>query len=212
MSFLNLGWTCDLWFFVAKFECKMSFIFSSYVCGLLLLYPPCFKCSFLAMHAMFFVKWECEHGLKYELWTFSIKWVCEVRGSLVVVAISEAFSFIDFVLSYVLSLVVYNVDPNLSLVALAVLEAFSFVDSFISNVLSLIVLIFLTFSMASLAISKAFCFVSSIVEPTFYFVSPTFFWTFSIVSPVFCYTIPNNSSTFYFNCSKIEPTPESYSS
>jgi uncharacterized membrane protein len=94
---------------------------------------------------------------------------------LVVVAISEAFSFIDFVLSYVLSLVVYNVDPNLSLVALAVLEAFSFVDSFISNVLSLIVLIFLTFSMASLAISKAFCFVSSIVEPTFYFVSPTFF-------------------------------------
>jgi len=94
---------------------------------------------------------------------------------LVVVAISDAFSFIDSVVSYVLSLVVYNVDPNLSLASLAFLEAFSFVDSFISNVLSLIVLIDLTFSLVAPAVSKAFCFVSSIVEPTFYFVSPTFF-------------------------------------
>ncbi len=83
--------------------------------------------------------------------------MCEVRGSLVVVAISKAFSFTNSIVSYVLSLVVYNVDPNLSLAAPIVSEVI--VDSSISNVL-----IVLTFSLATPAISEAFPFVDSSIS------------------------------------------------
>ncbi len=138
-------------------------------------------------------------------------WTCEVKGSLVIVVISKAFSFTDFVVSYISSLVVYNVDPNLSLVAPTISKAFSFANLSIFNVLSFIVLIDLTFSLATIAVLKTFYFVSSTIEPTHSFPFLTFSWAFSAISLVFCYTFPKDSTTFYFNCSKIEPTPKSYS-
>jgi hypothetical protein len=53
---------------------------------------------------------------------------CEVRGSLAIVVVFEAFSLTYFVVSYVLSLVVCNVDPNLSLAALAISKSYSFTN------------------------------------------------------------------------------------
>ncbi len=74
VSSIDLGWTCDLWFFATKFECEMSSMFSSSLHCLLLFYPPCFKCNSSTMHHVcnFFVRWKCEHGLRYELWTLCI--------------------------------------------------------------------------------------------------------------------------------------------
>ncbi len=147
----------------------------------------------------------------FEVWcmnTFCEVWACEVKGSFTIVAVLEAFSFIDFVVSYVLSLVVYNVDPSLSLATPTISKAFSFADLSIFTIL----IVDPTFSLASLVVSKAFCFVSSIVEPTLSFASATFSWAFSVVSSIFYYTIPKNSATFYFNCSKIELALKSYSS
>jgi hypothetical protein len=94
---------------------------------------------------------------------------------LVVVAISETFSFTDYVVSYILSLVVYNVDPNLSFATPTTSKALSFADLFIFNVLSFIVSIDVAFSLAILVVSEAFYFVSSKIEPTFSFVFLTFF-------------------------------------
>jgi hypothetical protein len=69
------------------------------------------------------------------------------------------------------------------LVAPIILEAFSFVDPFVSNVLSFNVsIVDPTSSLATLAISRDFYFVSSIVEPTFSFVSPTFSFAFPAFS------------------------------
>ncbi len=216
MSFINLGWTCDLWFFATKFDCKVSTIFSYSLHGLLFFYPPCFKCSSLAMHHACNVFCEVRMWAWFEVWimnTFYEAWTCKVKGSLAVVIVFEAFSFIDFLISYVLFLVVCNVDPSLSLVTLVVSKTFSFANPYVSNVLSFVVsIIDPTFSLATLIISEAFYFISSIAEPTFSFAFPTFSWTFSAVSLVFCYIVPKNSTTFYFNCSKIEPTLESYSS
>jgi hypothetical protein len=61
------------------------------------------------------------------------------------------------------------------LAAPAISKAFFFIDSSASNVLSLIVLVDLTFSLAAFVVLKAFYFVSSIVEPTFYFAFPTLY-------------------------------------
>ncbi len=146
----------------------------------------------------------------FEVWTMNIfykVWTCEVRGSLVIVVISKTFSFTDFVVSYILSLVVYNVNSNLSLAAPTISKAFSFANPSIFNVLSFIVSIDLTFSLAIVAVLKTFYFVSCTIS--FHFL--TFSWAFLVISSVFCYTFPKDSTTFYFNCSKIEPTPKSYS-
>ncbi len=133
---------------------------------------------------------------------------CEVKGSLVVVIVLKAFSFTDFVVSYVLSLVVCNANSSLSLASFAISKAFSFANPSIYNVLSFTILIIdPTFSLKALVVSKTFYFISSIVEPTLSFASPTFFWAFSIVSPIFCYTNLRNLVAFCFNCSKSEPAP-----
>jgi hypothetical protein len=139
MSSIDLGWTCNLWFFAAKFECEVFTIFPPFLHGLLFFYPPCFKCNFLAMHHACNVFCKVRVWTWFEAWTMNILcevWVGEVRGSLVAIVVSKAFSFIDFVISYVLSLVVCNVNPSLSLAALIVSKAFSFVDPYVSNVLS----------------------------------------------------------------------------
>jgi hypothetical protein len=69
MSFVNLGWTCDLWFFVAKFECKVSFMFLSSLRNLILFYLPCVKCSFSAMHHVCNVFCEVKVWAWFEVWT-----------------------------------------------------------------------------------------------------------------------------------------------
>ncbi len=183
----------DLWFVICatKFECKVFSIFLS----------SFFLSSLL--QAQLFNNASCF------LFFCQVRgWACEVKGSLAAIIVLKAFSFKKLIFSYVLSLVVCNVDSSFSLAAFAILEAFSFTNPFIYNVLSFTILIIdPTFSLKALVVSKTFYFISSIVEPTFSFASPTFFQAFSVFSPIFCYTILKNSVAFCFNCSKIEPAP-----
>ncbi len=123
----------------------------------------------------------------------------------------RGFFFHKFCYLICLILSVCNVSPSFSLATPIVSKAFSFVDLSNSNVLSFINSI-VDPTLVVPTILKAFYFISSTIEPTLSFVSPTFSWTFSIVSPIFSYTIPKNLVAFCFNCSKIEPTLESYSS
>jgi hypothetical protein len=73
MSYVDLSWTCDLWFFATKFECKVFFMFLYFLHGLLLFYPPYFKCNASTMHHVCNVFCEVKMwAWKYELWTLCI--------------------------------------------------------------------------------------------------------------------------------------------
>jgi hypothetical protein len=68
MSFVDLGWTCDLWFFVTKFECEVSSMFLSFSHSLFLFYS-CFKCSSSTMHHSYNVFYEARVWAWFEVWT-----------------------------------------------------------------------------------------------------------------------------------------------
>ncbi len=74
--FCNKIWVQNVFYVLVFYVLSSSFLSSllSFMRCLLLFYPPCFKCSSSTMHHAcdFFVRWEYEHGLRYELWTLCI--------------------------------------------------------------------------------------------------------------------------------------------